>query len=86
MANADVGSPADMVDVTEDVNALKDEIHELFRDRDAAVISLAIGASIAEVAPEKEWLKQMLYNIVDTAGQVFEAIHQAHPPEEGTLH
>ena len=73
----------DLIDVSDDVNALKDELHDLFGDKDMVVVSLALGVAWGEATEDAEVLRDMVTNIVNMAFRVQRANDDT--PEERTI-
>lgn len=71
--------PEGAVDVTKDVNDLKDQLHQLFSGRDVMVIGMALGALIGETLEDQEAVNGLLSMIADMAATVHVATHMTVP-------
>lgn len=76
--------PADAVDVTEQVNDLKERLHEVLKGEDVMVSAMAIGSLIGESFDDEELIRQLLHNLSHMAAVVFAASN--FPEGEGTVH
>jgi hypothetical protein len=75
--------PEDAVDVTKDVTALKDQLHELFQGKDIAIIGMALGSLIGETFDDPDAVRGLLTMISEMAGTVFALSN--NPPEGTTI-
>jgi hypothetical protein len=65
--------PADAVDITDDVNDLKDELEKLFLGKDLTLIGMSLGSLIGETFENPEHISALLQMISSMAATVFSA-------------
>lgn len=75
----------EIIDVSEDVNALKKELHDLFGDKDLVVVSLALGVAFGEAIDDADELKDVMINITNMAFRVQRSMACDEPSEERTI-
>lgn len=77
--------PEGAVDISEEVEALKNEIHLVLSGQHMAVISLALGCALGETIQDDDTLRAVVGAIANSAAQVFCQINYTSS-EEGTVH
>jgi hypothetical protein len=78
-------APDGAVDISDEVEALKHELHDVLSGRHMAVISLALGCALGESLDTEDTLRAVVSAIASSAAQVFCQINYSSL-EEGTVH
>jgi len=60
----------ELVDISNEVNDLKNALHELFGDQDMTVVSIAIGVALGEAVDDAETLEDTLMNLANMAVRI----------------
>jgi len=78
-------APPGVVEVTDEVEALKQQLNEIFADQNMSVVSIAIGAALADACEDEATIKGMIHNIATTAATIWSAAHTSPIPEGVTV-